>query len=391
MSTPIPNPPATFGADTAFLQAHTEVIVLADRNGLAKVAVVPAWQGRVMTSTAGGDAGVSHGWINRELIAGGKIQPHINAYGGEDRFWLGPEGGQFSIFFAPGAKFELADWYTPAGLDTEPFKVTWQSAEAVRCQAEFAVTNYSGTRFAVRVNREVRLLGAEAAAQRLGIADLEGVNVVAFETVNELTNAGPTGWEMATGLLSVWILGMFNPSPTATIVVPFRPGSEAELGPKMTADYFGPMPPERLVVKEAVAFFSGDGQFRSKIGLGPRRSQAVLGSYDPVGGELTIVQFSQPAGVTDYVNSQWKIQADPYAGDASNSYNDGPPTPGAKALGPFYELESSSAAAALAAGHSLTHTHRTIHLSGSAAALDAIARANLGASLAEITTALPRH
>ena len=47
---------ATFGEDTAFLAKHTALIVLSDRTGQAKVAVAPAWQGRVMTSTAGGDA-----------------------------------------------------------------------------------------------------------------------------------------------------------------------------------------------------------------------------------------------------------------------------------------------------------------------------------------------
>ena len=86
-----------------------------------------------MTSTAGGDAGLSFGWINRELIASGKLQPHINVFGGEDRFWLGPEGGQFSIFFAKGAKFELADWFTPAAIDTLPFQVVSQSARPSAC------------------------------------------------------------------------------------------------------------------------------------------------------------------------------------------------------------------------------------------------------------------
>jgi len=47
-----------------------------------------------------------------------------------------------------------------------------------------------------------------------------------------------------------------------------------------------------------------------------------------------------------------------------NSYNDGPPSPGAKPLGPFYELESSSPALALKPGESATHIHRTIHLQG---------------------------
>jgi hypothetical protein len=110
----------------------------------------------------------------------------------------------------------------------------------------------------------------------------------------------------------------------------------------------------------------------------------VLGSYDSDGKTLTVVQFTQPADVTDYVNSLWKIQDHPYAGDAANAYNDGPPAPGAKPLGPFYELESSSPAAALAPGKSYTHIHRTLHLSGPEFELDAVARAVLGASLAEI-------
>ena len=57
-------------------------------------------------------------------------------------------------------------------------------------------------------------------------------------------------------------------------------------------------------------------------------------------------------------------------------------------MGPFYELESSSPAAALAPGKSLTHIHRTIHLSGPESALDSVARTTLGVSIADIKTAL---
>jgi hypothetical protein len=39
-------------------------------------------------------------------------------------------------------------------------------------------------------------------------------------------------------------------------------------------------------------------------------------------------------------------------------------------------------------GESLSHVHRTIHLSGAASALDAVARATLGVSIAEIEAAL---
>lgn len=378
---------ATFGDDATFLKGHTALLVLSDETGAAKVALAPAWQGRVMTSTAAGDAGPSFGWINREMIAAGKLQPHINVFGGEDRFWLGPEGGQYSIFFAQGAKFELADWQTPAAIDTLPYQVVRHSRDRATFAASFTLTNFSGARFDVAVSRQVRLLATAAAWKKLGLAPAQDVSLVAYESDNRISNAGKSPWKKETGLLSVWILGMFNPSPSATIVVPIKAGPESELGVKVTSDYFGAIPPERLVVKNEVIYLCADGKFRSKIGINPKRSKATLGAYDADNHVLTIVQFSQPAGVTDYVNSLWKLQDHPYAGDAANSYNDGPPAPGAKPLGPFFELESSSPAAALAPGKSLAHVHRTIHLSGSESALDAVARARLGVSLADIKAA----
>jgi hypothetical protein len=378
----------TFADDTEFLKKHTGLIVLSDKGGRAKVAIAPAWQGRVMTSTASGEGGLSYGFINRELIASGKPQPHINVFGGEDRFWLGPEGGQFSIFFAKGAPFDLEHWFTPPPVDTMPYRVASKSSEVAEFTAEFALTNFSGTRFQVEVTREVRLLPSATAWQKLGVSPIPGVDLVAFETDNRITNSGKEPWKKPTGLLSIWILGMFNPSPATTIVVPIVPGPDRVLGAKVTSDYFGSIPPERLKVKEDVIYFSGDGKFRSKIGINPRRSRAVLGGYDAADQVLTIVQFTNPGGVTDYVNSLWKIQDNPYGGDAANSYDDGPPAPGAKPLGPFYELESSSPAAALAPGQSLTHVHRTIHLSAPESVLDPVARAALGVSLAEIQSAL---
>lgn len=380
----------SFRDDVQFLKKHTDLIVLSDKQGQAKVAVSASYQGRVMTSTAGGDNGLSFGWINRELIESGKLLPHMNAFGGEDRFWLGPEGGQFSIFFAKGAKFELADWFTPAVIDSLPFKLASESRSRAKYTAEFGLTNYSGAQFQVAVNREVRLLDTAAAWKKLGVKPAEGVNLVGFETDNQIRNAGKNAWKKDAGLLSIWILGMYNPSPSATIVVPIKSGSEAELGKKVTSDYFGEVPSDRLVVRDNVIFFSADGKYRSKIGISPKRSKSVLGSYDADHHVLTVVQFSQPAGVTDYVNSLWKLQDRPYGGDAANCYNDGPPAPGAKPLGPFYELESSSPAAALAPGKKLTHVHRTVHLSGPESALDPVARATLGVSIAEIKAGLRR-
>ena len=159
------------------------------------------------------------------------------------------------------------------------------------------------------------------------------VNMVAYESNNRMTNTGKDAWAHQTGLLSIWILGMFTPSPETTIVVPFNMGPEDKLGPAVNDSYFGKVPANRLVVKDGILFFSGDGQYRSKIGLSPMRAKNVLGSYDAANKALTIVQYNKPRDVLDYVNSMWQLQDAPYRGDTVNSYNDGPPAPGGQTDG----------------------------------------------------------
>jgi hypothetical protein len=240
------------------------------------------------------------------------------------------------------------------------------------------------------VERQVVLIDSTDALAKVGVKLHPDVKWIAYDTLNKVTNAGREPWRKETGLLSIWLLGMFNPSPNTTIVVPIRKGPESELGPKVTSDYFGEVPKDRLVVKDDVVYFSGDGKFRSKIGISPKRSKGLLGSYDPDHGVLTILLFTQPENANDYVNSLWKLQDNPYGGDAANSYNDGPPSPGAKPLGPFYELESSSPALELKPGQSMSHAHRMFHLIGLESELDSVARQWFGVSLAEIKSALPK-
>ena len=378
----------TFGDDLQFLKKHTDVIVLTNADGKAQVAVVAAYQGRVMTSTANGAAGPSFGWINREVIASGQIKPHINVYGGEERFWMGPEGGQFSIFFAEGAEFGLQDWQTPAVIDTEPFETVSQTDTSATFSRVARLTNYSGSIFDIQINRSVKLLPADSYASALGVNIPRTVMAVAYQTDNSITNKGAEPWTKKTGMLSIWILGMFNPSDETTVVIPFQRGPESELGPKVNDEYFGKVPAERLIVRDDMLFFSGDGKHRSKIGLSPKRAKPIMGSYDAARRILTLVQYTKPKGANDYVNSMLEIQVEPFAGDVVNSYNDGPPEPGAKPLGPFYELETSSPAAALNPGETFSHMSRTFHLLGSERYLDPIARATLGVSLGEIKSAI---
>jgi hypothetical protein len=378
-----PAPQATFASDLAFLKQHTNVIVLADASG-AGLVVAPEYQGRVMTSTTGAPGAQGFGWIGRAAIASGVRQAHMNVFGGEDRFWLGPEGGQYALYFKPGDPFDVDHWQTPEPFDWGAWTVASRSATAAAFNKSMDVVNHSGTRFSVHVTRTVRLLGAADIAKELGVTVPASVRTVAFESSNDVTNAGGRRWDPASGLISIWILGQFAPSPSTTIAIPFVQGPESSLGPIVNDAYFGKVPAERLQIKDGVIRFRGDGQYRSKIGLSPLRATSVAGSYDPAAHVLTIVQFTKPVGIRDYVNSMWEMQKEPFRGDVLNSYNDGPLAPGKPGLGPFYELETSSPALRLGPGERYTHVHRTFHFQGPEAALDPIARAVLKVGATEL-------
>jgi len=374
----------SYATDLKLLGEHTEIVELAASDG-ARVAVAPGYQGRVMTSTLAGMDGASFGWLNGEFIVSGKEDKHFNNYGGEDRFWLGPEGGQYALWFKEGEPFDLAHWVTPKGFSSGPFEVTSRSETSIAMTSRFQVTNYSKTTFDCAVKRKINLLDAAAVAANLSAEVPAEAAMVAFESVNTLANAGDADWTRDSGLLCIWILGMLKPLARGKVIVPFHTGTEEQLGVKVTTDYFGEIPPDRCRVGDDHVLFTCDGQYRSKIGISPARAKGVLGSFDPDGEVLTIVQFNLPADAAGlpYVNNLWKIQDDPFAGDAINSYNDGEAEGGSQ-LGTFYELETCSPTAQLAGGEDITHIHRTCHFSGPFDALNALAGSVLGVDLKEI-------
>ena len=106
-----------------------------------------------MTSSARGDRGTSFGWINRALIELGERRPHMNAFGGEDRFWLGPEGGQYSLYFPSGAPFDLEHWQVPEAIDWGAWEIADRSASEVSFTRTIALDDkyvYWATDTAVR-------------------------------------------------------------------------------------------------------------------------------------------------------------------------------------------------------------------------------------------------
>jgi hypothetical protein len=384
-----PTASTPFASDLAFLRQHTDIVLLTDSSRSSQVAVAPGYQGRVMTSTTGGSDGPSFGWLGRAAVSSGSKQPHMNVFGGEDRFWLGPEGSQYALYFKPGDPFDLDHWQVPDAFDWDRWEIASQSSSEVKFRKRMSLVNYSRAPFTIDVERTVRLLSPADAERQLGTAPGSAVRAVAFESANTATNAGGVAWQADSGLPSIWILGQFNPSPSTTIAIPVTPGPESTLGPVVNDAYFGRVPADRLVVRDSVIFFRADGQYRSKIGIPPSRAVPLAGSYDSAAHVLTLVQYTRPADASQYVNSMWGIQKEPYKGDVVNSYNDGPPAPGQPPLGPFFELETSSPALALAPGQAYTHVHRTFHFTGPEADLDRIARSTLKVGLSELTSAFP--
>ncbi len=351
----------TYGYDKTFFENQgIDFIELKDNNNLARLLLVPAYQGRVMTSTAGGEDGMSYGWINHSFIESGKQDPQINVYGGEERFWLGPEGGPYSIYFKPGTEQVFENWFVPPVIDTEPFDVVRADSRHVEFAKKTMLTNASGTEFHIGIQRNVSLLPISSVSELLGIEMPAGLQTVAYQTDNTIENTGDIAWTKEDGLLSIWMLCMFNPTPSTTVFIPYKKEGDGII---VNDDYFGKVPADRLMVDNGTIYFKIDGEYRSKIGLPFNRATELCGSYDSEKQVLTLLWCSIPAEAEPYVNSKWGDQDDHYKGDVINSYNDGPVEDGS-IMGPFYEIETSSPGAELQPAESIKHTQRIMHFQG---------------------------
>ncbi|HEY4208794.1 MAG TPA: DUF6786 family protein, partial [Puia sp.] len=199
----VPKKQGTFGYDLDFLKTHDSVIVLQSDGGKAQVIVSPKYQAKVFTSTADGDEGKSFGWIHYKAFTG-PVDAHMNAYGGENRIWLGPEGGKYSLFFPKGAAMEFANWKTPAAFDTEAWRVTKQDSTSVSLQKDMQLVNYAGTPLSLSVTREITILSRDAIDSMLSSHDT-ALKVVGYRTNNTLTNTGAKEWTEATGMPCIWM------------------------------------------------------------------------------------------------------------------------------------------------------------------------------------------
>ena len=103
---------------------------------------------------------------------------------------------------------------------------------------------------------------------------------------------------------------------------------------------------------------------------------------------LTVIQYNKPEEELPYVKSMWEIMKNPYEGDVINSYNDGPASPGARPMGPFFEIETSSPVKELKPGEELVHVHRTFHIQGSEPELNRVCEKLFGINLRDVAEAM---
>lgn len=372
-----------FGYDLAFLsQKDNDLIVLRSSDKKAQIIVSPKYQAKVFTSTANGLSGSSFGFVNYEVFNAGVIDEHMNGYGGENRFWLGPEGGRYSVYFAEGTEQVFDNWHTPKPIDIEPWDIVSSDSKNAALKKTMQVTNYQGSRFQLHVDRKITLIEPAEVNHILGLTANTALNMVAYRTDNTITNLNDFAWTHETGTICIWMLDMFNPAPDAVTVIPFNEGDEAEMGRIVTSDYFGEVPADRLKIQGNVIYLKTDGSYRSKLGLNSKRTKAIAGNYDPDLKRLTITTFDMEEG-TIYLSQEWDPAKDPLTGDALNAYNDGPLADGS-IMGPFLELESVSPAAFLQPAQSLSHWHTVYHFSGEEKDLSPIAEQLLGVSIKEI-------
>ncbi len=369
-----------------FLDSTADAVVLQGENG-SKIIVSPRLQGRIMTARVGNVE--STGLVPRKTIEEGESHDHFNNFGGLDRFWIGPEAGQYGVYFPPGAK-ELTreNWQVPAAFDKGAFDVKEKQADRISLHREMEVTNLRGVTFQVNVTREIGLIPSAELGTELGIQLPAGISYLGCYSDNQLQNTGKTDWDPASGLIGIWILGMINASDEAVVIAPFKTPAEDGKSP-YNDNYFGKVEEDRLKVIDNAVIFRGDARKVGKFGLSQQRTTGLTGSFDFGKNLLTVVRFSVPETMERYGNSSWQVnQEKPYGGDAFQSYNNGGDDTTEVAADAFFELESASPVRALKQGESISHRHATFHFQGSREELEKLAGKLLGVSLEKIQEAM---
>jgi len=353
---------------------YTDIIELHSDDGKGRIAIAPAIQGKVITTTYGGLNGVSNGWLNKNAIQPDTLD--YAAIGGEDRIWFGPLGGQHSFYYQQIKPLDEKNWKVPASLSSEPYKLIKLLDKEVLMSKEMKLINFVGTKFNFKVLRKIKLLEKNIIEKNLAINFDETLDYVAYESAHSVENIGDKEWKKETGLVSLWSAGMFEGSDETVVIIPLKKDSSLDDIHK----YMGSLDTNRLQLKNNVLLFKADGKYRSKIGVSNEVASEIYGSYSKDKNRLTIVQYRK-TNDTMYSNSTVSVQENPYKGEVIPIYNNGMMDYSQTNQVSFFELESTSSMVELLPNERLNHYHRVYHFSGSENLLTKISEKLLGINL----------
>jgi hypothetical protein len=375
-------------------QTGSEPVVLKGADPQKWVVVCPSLVGRVMCTSFAGTEGQTRGFINApQLQKGfscgdqGAGTGDWNNFGGIERIWFTPEGGKFGFGFPPGKAQNLDNYLIQPAMQDQRYSVIARSEDGklLTCAAPIALTNYQGHAVKLSVRRQITVLEHSPFAAGLG----QQVKCVGFESKTWATNAGPKNLSRDETPLGLWTLGIYNSGPHTVVLLPYREGPEAELGPPVSTDYLpsfllhGSLPPGQWTAKNGCVVIRANGKAQSKLEMRRRRALGRLASLDLDTLSIDIVDFpiypEQPYPASYFL----PYDGDPLDGGVLSSYmNEGQPGNAEKPA--IHELEVCSPLAELAPGQQSCHTSRVYQLQGDEAAIDQICRRFFNTRLKEL-------
>ena len=153
------------------------------------------------------------------------------------RVWVSPER---NFFYKKPESFE--EWFCPKGLDPNNYKVLETSKYGVSFLGEIEAYDYMcGTWLKGFIRRDIRILEGDEVAKLVVRENLLAKYM---------------------GNVNLWALAQVKPGNHGTVIVPVKRNVKP-------LHYFGPIPSERLIVKEDHVAFKIDSQEIYKLAIRP--------------------------------------------------------------------------------------------------------------------------
>lgn len=368
----------TYAYSFNLLKNHTETIELNTEDKKARIVVVPEFQGRVATSTNSGLSGRSFGWLNTEPLES-STELNGSEIHGEERVWIGPQGGQYSFYYGQTQPINEDNWSVPKTFDGEPFDVVSTSEKQIEMTKSINLTNYHGTKLNMKLERKIRIFEIAEIENRINTKIPEGISVVGYASIHKLTNTDSTQWKKDSGLATIWSLSTFKGTDKTVTFIPLKSANSSN----KILQYLNVFEDDRFKIENDVAWYKTDGKYRSKIGIPPEISKGYFGSYQPETKTLRIIRFHQTNHDSLYFNSEVTVQEHPYKGEAIAVYNNGPMTLQEGDENSFFEMESIAAMKELKPNESIEHFHEVYQFTGDFENLKKISMFFLGVDLSK--------